>query len=289
MGSKDSIVHKVCSVFPPADNFYDLFGGGFSVSHYMLLHRANRYNHFLFNEPAPGTVDLIRDAISGKFNYNTFKPPFIGREEFFKNKDSCAYTRIIWSFGNNQSGYIFGKDIESYKKSLHDAVIFDSFDTTAIKALGICKWPLNSTIKARRFFIRRVVKKRMGELQQLELLERLERLEQLEQLERLERLERLELTSIDYRKVEIKPNSVVYCDPPYEGTAEYTEPFDHAVFWDWVRKNEEPVFVSEYTAPKDIGIVMAIRKKSKLAARSPIDSVEKIFGNKAAIERIRNH
>ena len=40
MGSKSGIVTELCRAFPKADNFYDLFGGGFAVSHFMLLHRG---------------------------------------------------------------------------------------------------------------------------------------------------------------------------------------------------------------------------------------------------------
>ncbi len=297
MGSKDSIVHKVCSIFPKAENFYDLFGGGFSISHYMLLHRKNNYSHFHYNEIAPGVCGLIKDAIAGKYNYKVFKPPFITREDFFKNIDD-AYTRILWSFGNSQRGYLFGKEIEEYKRSLHNAVIFDTFDTTAIKALGIGTWPGKPSIKAKRFFIRKVVKERVGELQQLEQLqalqqlerlERLQRLQRLQQLERLQRLQRLEFTSLSYEKVKIKPNSVIYCDPPYKGTAKYLGEFDHDKFWQWVMDRKEPVYVSEYTAPKHVKVVMAFHKNTRLSLKgcTPTDSIEKVFANEAGVKALR--
>ena len=34
-GSKTKIVEHIAKYFPNADHFYDLFGGGFSVTHYM--------------------------------------------------------------------------------------------------------------------------------------------------------------------------------------------------------------------------------------------------------------
>jgi hypothetical protein len=76
-------------------------------------------------------------------------------------------------------------------------------------------------------FSRWATKMRIGELEQLEQLQQLERLERLQltgaDCSELEQLLQLELTSLDYRAVEIKPNSVVYCDPPYAGTASYTQ------------------------------------------------------------------
>ena len=53
----------------------------------------------------------------------------------------------------------------------------------------------------------------------------------------------------DYREIDIS-NSVIYCDPPYRGTAEYADNgFNHNEFDDWVRKLKYDVFISEYDAP----------------------------------------
>ena len=52
-------------------------------------------------------------------------------------------------------------------------------------------------------------------------------LQQLEQLERLQQLERLERKNTvfcaSYDQIEIPKGAVIYCDPPYQGTAEYSE------------------------------------------------------------------
>lgn len=273
-GSKDKLVHKISACLPKdKDHFYDLFGGGFSVSHYMAFH--NKYPHVHYNELEPSTVQLVQDAIAGNYNYKVFKPKWISREEFFANLDD-AYTRIVWSFGNNQKGYIFGKDIEQQKRSLHQAIIFDEFDSTAIEILGFSKWPAHLSMKGRRLACRATVRKR-GERLDLQQLEQLERLEQLQQLERLER--GLTFSSLSYDEVDIKPNSIIYCDPPYKGTAKYTRSFDHDKFWQWVRTNPNPVYVSEYTAPEDIKVVAAFRHKKSNAPNTRTDSVEKLYWN----------
>lgn len=57
-----------------------------------------------------------------------------------------------------------------------------------------------------------------------------------------------------YEQLNIPEGSVIYCDPPYSGTAEYKDKFDSAKFWDWVRKKVaegHKVFISEYSAPDD--------------------------------------
>ena len=269
-GSKDKIIHKIATLFPKADNFYDLFGGGFSVSHFMLLHRTH---HVHYNELQPGNADLIRDAIAGRYNYDAFKPEWVTRDMFNTRKATCPYTRIIWSFGNNQRTYIFGEDIAPYKRSLHQAVVFNEFDDTAHEVLGFSSFPAHLSIRGRRLVACGKIRSEAKRID-LEQLERLQRLQQLEQLERLP--ERLTMTSLSYEQVPILPNSVIYCDPPYKGTTGYVTDFDHDRFWAWVRKQTVPVFVSEYSAPPDMKTVMAFRHV-KTNSQTSTQSVEKVF------------
>jgi len=283
MGSKDKVVPKLSLFLPKAENFYDLFGGGFAVSHFMALHKKYKYVHY--NEIESSTVKLVQDAIAGKYNYNVFKPKWISREEFNLHD---AYIRIIWSFGNNQKDYIFGKDIEEHKRSLHQAVIFNEFNDTAKKILGINKFPEELSIIGRRLFIRHKNKLNNPKLKPQQL-EQLQQLQQLQQLERLQQLEQtITFSSMSYEQVEIKPNSIIYCDPPYKNTGSYIRPFDHDKFWDWARNNPHPVYISEYKAPKDFKLVTAISHKKNMSSKGMItDSMEMLYCNKAA-ERIRN-
>jgi hypothetical protein len=118
MGSKGGICDKLIPIFPKSDHFYDLFGGGFSVTHAMLKHRPHDYKHFHFNEIKTPVVDLIKDAIAGKYSYANFKPPWVSRESFHAKKATCGYTACLWSFGNNQGTYLFGP--EAYPVSMID-------------------------------------------------------------------------------------------------------------------------------------------------------------------------
>lgn len=70
---------------------------------------------------------------------------------------------------------------------------------------------------------------------------------------------------------------LIYCDPPYAGTAKYkTGDFNHAAFWDWCKRlaNEgHVVFVSEYSGPDFAKVVWekevtsGLRKNSKRAEK----------------------
>ena len=58
----------------------------------------------------------------------------------------------------------------------------------------------------------------------------------------------LEIRNLDYRDVKIEPDSVVYCDIPYENTqnGNYAKGFRHAEFLDWAARQDELVLISSY-------------------------------------------
>ena len=268
MGSKAKIAASIALNFPAAENFYDLFGGGFSMTHYMVEKKAKRYKYFHYNEIKADVVDLVKKAINGDFNYDRFKPEWISREMFHARKEHDAYVRCIWSFGNNQITYLFG-DLEPYKKSMHQAVVFDEFDSFMLNTFKITKWPAHiKGITKKRLYLKTLVRQRID-------LEQLERLQQLEQLERLEQLDKLNFYALDYRSVPIKENSIVYCDIPYRGTADYITEFNHKEFYDWAATRPFPVFISEYSLPDTrFKLIYSVDKRSML-------SQDKSVGNKS--------
>ena len=246
MGSKSGVIDSIALNFPKADHFYDLFGGGGSVTHYMMLHKSHRYQNFYYNEINTNVATLLKRAINGEFNYSRFKPGWISKEEFHKRKGHDGYVACVWSFGNGQQWYLFGEDVEPYKKSMHMAVVFDEFDKTAEKFFGFDVWPTDvKTIKQKRaYFMQKARYYNCGiDYAQARTLQQLQRLEQLQQLEGLEKLT---ITSLSYEQVEIKPNSIVYCDIPYEGTSDYGRRFDKRKFLDWAAVQKNAVFISEY-------------------------------------------
>jgi len=313
MGSKGTIADQVVIVFPKAENFYDLFGGGFSITHAMIKRRSKDFKTFYFNEIKSDIVDLIKDAICGKYNYDVFKPEWISKEDFVKRLNE-PYIRICWSFGNNQKGYMFSTEIEPYKKSMHNAIVFNQFDDLAKKVIGSTGFKEGYSIQQRRLFLRNRIEyfrlngipdfliKFLNDKQQKQLqsvtgsyqLQRLEQLQQLEQLERLQQLQQLqqlpsvEFSSKSYDQVEIKPNSIVYCDPPYNGTGGYGSKFDTEKFLNWAHEQSEPVFISEYNiSDKRFKRIKSFAKRSMLSSQKDIYKVmsENIYINKAAQDK----
>ncbi len=121
---------------------------------------------------------------------------------------------------------------------------------------------------------------RLQRLQSLESLESLERLQRLQSLESLESLERLQITQLSYDKVDIKPNSTVYADPPYANKGGYLHEFSHEDFYQWLRTREYPVYVSEYTMPSDFECVLQVYKSCSLSAVATNKTIEKVFVHK---------
>lgn len=84
-------------------------------------------------------------------------------------------------------------------------------------------------------------------LQRLQSLESLQRLQRLESLQSLESLESLQINCGSYEDYQYKDGDVVYCDPPYENTAKYSEGgFNHKKFYDWVASRPYQVYFSSY-------------------------------------------
>jgi DNA adenine methylase len=75
-------------------------------------------------------------------------------------------------------------------------------------------------------------------------------------------------------------NSIIYCDPPYEGVAGYKDKFNHIAFWQWCREKTNEgysVFISEYNAPNDFECIWQSELKTNMNAKYEMKPVEKLF------------
>ena len=92
----------------------------------------------------------------------------------------------------------------------------------------------------------------------------------------------VEFNSCSYNELDIPYNSIIYCDPPYKGTKQYStsKKFDHDKFWQWCRdmsgKGHE-VFVSEYNAPDDFECVWSKEVTNSINTKKTYKPIEKLF------------
>ena len=291
MGSKTKMARTIHKILPSGERFVDLFGGGFAMSHSALL-LPDKYNKVLYNDYNTLLVKLIDRALHGEYSYKIFKPEFITREKFEELKDVDGYVKYIWSFGNSGKNYLFAKDAEALKHMAHDLIVFGHKSNELEK---ICPG-INDAIKSKDIHSRRMdfcafVKMRknrfdqeqLQQLEQLNRLEQLERLQRLQQLEQLNRLQQLELANMNYLDYEYKDGDIVYCDPPYEGTANYGESFNFKEFYDWAYSRPYQVWFSSYRiSDKRFKLVYAKRIRGTLAGSDKaVENYEMIYTNKS--------
>jgi len=133
-GSKQAIVKKIFEIINKdlgntnclfAENnitkIYDLFCGGGAVGYYFYQQGFQ----VVMNDIQQPLIDLHKKLQEGINEELLYK--WISGEEFVELKERQDWygqlIRLCWSFGNSGNSYLFGKDIENYKKQGHFVVV----------------------------------------------------------------------------------------------------------------------------------------------------------------------
>ena len=299
-GSKSRIAHWVIDNLPCGRVLIDAFAGGCSITHRALL--SQKWQTVIANDINGKYPQLFADAVRGKYRD---EKRWISREDFERLKAKDAFVACCWSFGNNLQGYMYSQAIEPYKRALHYAIVLDDFEPMqelipeVAQAVAHALHGVRNT-HDRRITAQNVIVKTLKRLtgdnyahqiiqnnplyrkilhsrKDAKGLQKLQSLQSLQILERLQSLESLRVTSQSYDEIDIPPDAVVYCDPPYhasdnrlyEGTA---AAFDRGAFYDWcVRVSKtNPIFISEYSIEDDRFEIVA--EKQKMTSMSPVKS-----------------
>ena len=137
MGSKNKLAVRILDCLPRGGTLVDLFCGGCAVSHAAMC--LGRYDHIIINDRDWRCPTLFMDALQGKFKDER---RWISREDFHRLKATDPYVAFVWSFGNNLRGYLYGEDIEPFKRAIHYAIYFD--DVEPARAFGLdLEWVLS--------------------------------------------------------------------------------------------------------------------------------------------------
>ena len=285
MGSKrklaSDILQKITVRHQGITDFYDLFGGGGSIS--FIAIRDYRFNVH-YNELNKHIFSLVEYLKNNK----TLEPKFyewVTREEFFNqinksNEDADWFSGFVmscWSFGNSQKGYLYGADIENIKRLAHEFIV--NKDLNAMREIGVDITELINIdgVQNRRIkfcnWIKNEDKSRFD-------VESLERIVQLERIQNLQNLQNLQIYNKSYEDIKIIGNNpIIYCDIPYKGTGEYKEGgFNHDDFYEWFSNIEFPAYLSEYDAPFE-NIEMFQHRSSLSATNNKKKVFESIFWN----------
>ena len=259
-GSKNKIAEKVVAFLPSGERLVDICAGGCAITHAALL--SGKWGSVLANDIDPMPLRLFDDAVHGRLKDRT---EWVSREMFFAMKDTDPYIRYAWSFGNNGREYLYSKELEPYKKALHEMIFAPT--------------PTERRLKYRT--VNRLARELMGRSENAT-----------SQLQSLERLESLEISNLDYAAVPLKDGDIVYADIPYKGcnVKAYTKGFDHQRFYDWAAACVYPVFISEYKIEDDrLKLVHSIPKRQlsvSTGAGKLVD--ENIYANEAAVKLLQS-
>jgi site-specific DNA-adenine methylase len=291
MGSKrklaSQIVNFILEQNPNTKYFYDLFGGGGSIS-FDAVQRL-QVERVFYNEFNTGVVSLLKDIKENGVRKEYYD--WVSRKEFheFKDKDcwKAGLIKTCWSFGNSQKGYLFSQENEKLKRPIHEIIVNKSKKERDFfyKKYGLFipedLFDNDKSIHERRLDVIRFIKKRI-DLEQLGRLQQLEQLEQLGRLQQLGRFQNLEIYNLSYDKVKIETpieQTVIYCDPPYKGTGKYEKDIDHEKFFDFVKNSPFKIYVSGYDF--DLSCVLEMEHRVTLSSTNNSKKIiEKLFCNK---------
>ena len=153
-GSKTKLAERIIDLMPRAEHLYDLFAGGCAVAHCALV--KSKYRHIHINDINPMMPQAFVKALQGGFDE---EDRWISREDFFRLKDTDPYAALCFSFGSDLRTYIYGKDKEEYKKALHYAIYFNSFDLSD-EIIGVDLRPIQQcrTRQERYLMTKRLIK-----------------------------------------------------------------------------------------------------------------------------------
>ena len=194
-------------------------------------------------------------------------------------KSGLTQSEVDRRNGNQMSGHYFGKSQwqfptrEEYKKMQEFLPLEKDYDE--IYGLQDLMQSLQSLQSLQS----------MQSLQSLQSLESLQRLQRLKSLESLQSLERLQRLCKSYDEIEIKKDSIIYCDIPYKGTDGYNGiDFDYEHFYSWCKKQTELCFISSYEMPEDFIPIAEFNHRSILSATKNKPVIEKVFIPKHQLE-----
>lgn len=272
MGSKRRLAKAIIDYIilhnPNAKYFYDLFGGGCAISLEAL--KRKQFKEVYYNELNTGVVNLLKHLIKNGITDDMYN--WVSRSEFEKSKNKDDYwgglVKTCWSFGNNQKNYLFGKDVELIKKLGHKIAVDNS---------NISREKLN-------FLLKTDIPKEIHSLKTMnERRLYLSKFGRNNELQQLERLERLGIQNKSFDEVRIKTpidETIIYLDPPYKGTASYSENEDglHVKIDEYIRKSPCKIYISSY---EWVGLheVKKFSHRSTLSATANNKVVEKLFCN----------
>ena len=121
LGCKESFAGELLQNIPEVENFYDLFGGGGSVTEAAfrmkedgLFGKWEKWQNIHYNEINKGVCLLNKAIWSGKFDFEHAKQQIPSKERYYserrQNSPWGAFVSNVWSFGNKDDCFIYSEN-----------------------------------------------------------------------------------------------------------------------------------------------------------------------------------
>ena len=122
-GSKSAIAKDIVAILPGGNRLVDLFCGGCAITDFAMK-KTDKFNRFLINDIDERNPKTYMKALNGGFRN---EDRWISRQDFFKLKETDDYVRLCFSFGNSGKTYMYGPQIEPYKRAIHHIVFWEDY------------------------------------------------------------------------------------------------------------------------------------------------------------------
>ena len=273
-GSKKKISKKLIEIikqnFGTTKPIYDIFGGGGAITAECILNGLEVH----YNDLDKDITNAFGRVISQDREW--IKTLIISREEFFEikakeNKTTDDFLKLlINSFGNNKKTYLYNKDISDLKYNLAKEIIENHDVFSGYKQTETYK-KVTSGLDWNWFNAKQEIHKQ------------LEQLPRLQHFYRLQKVNKIKATNKSYHDFSEVAGSILYFDPPYEGTIQesYINSFDSQEFYDWafeMSKNNIVIISSYSISDERFETVYSFDKaRSTIKNGTRNDKCEKLF------------
>ena len=273
-GSKKKISKKIVEIieqnFGTDKPIYDIFGGGGAITAECVLNGLEVH----YNDLDKDITNAFERVISQDREW--IKTLIVSRTEFFEikakeNKTTDEFLKLLVnSFGNNKNTYLYSKEISDLKYNLAKEIIkkhdvFSGYKQTETykKVTSGLDW---------NWFNAKPEKNKT-----------LEQLQNLQQVDRLQKVNKIKATNKSYHDFSDVSGSILYLDPPYEGTSQdsYINSFNSQEFYDWAFEIAKTniVIISSYSISDERFEVVYSFDKARSTLQSGMSNgkCEKLF------------
>jgi len=130
LGCKQRWAKEFLRILPDAENFYDLFGGGGSVTEAAFKMQENglfgqwkKWPNLHYNDINRGVYLLNKEVWEGTFDFEFAKDQTPSKERYYEERRKPnawgAFVSYVWSFGNKDESFMYSDCSNTLRSNEH--------------------------------------------------------------------------------------------------------------------------------------------------------------------------